>query len=74
MVGRMPAIQRLIGTREAARILGQSERTVTRLVRTGDLTPAHIAPGGAHGAFLFDAIDVERLAAQRRAAENKVAS
>ena len=58
----------LIGTAEAARILGGvSHRTVHRLVESGDLTPAMTAPGGRAGAFLFDRADVERLAKVRAA-------
>lgn len=52
----------LIGTAEAARILGKSPRTVHRLVDSGDLTPAITAPGGHHGTFLFRRGDVEKLA------------
>lgn len=52
----------LIGTVEAARILGKSPRTVHRLVESGQLTPAITAPGGFAGAFLFDRTDVEALA------------
>lgn len=51
----------LIGTAEAARILGRSHRTVHRMVRDGDLTPAIKAPGGPAGAFLFHRADVEKL-------------
>lgn len=52
----------LIGSVEAARRLGKSSRTVHRLVASGELVPAVIAPGGQVGAFLFDAADVARLA------------
>ena len=51
----------LIGTAEAARILGKSPRTVHRLVDSGDLTPALTAPGGRAGAYLFHRSDVEKL-------------
>lgn len=51
----------LIGTAEAARMLGKSPRTVHRLVATGDLTPAMTAPGGRVGVFLFRKADVEAL-------------
>ncbi len=58
----------LIGTVEAARILGGvSHRTVHRLVESGDLTPSMTAPGGKNGTFLFDRADVERLAKVRAA-------
>jgi excisionase family DNA binding protein len=51
----------LIGTAEAARILGKSPRTVHRLVDSGKLTPAFVAPGGYAGSFLFRRSDVEAL-------------
>ena len=57
----------LIGTAEAARILGKSHRTVHRLVEAGSLTPALTASGGQHGVFLFKREDVEALAEERAA-------
>lgn len=51
----------LIGSTEAARILGRSPRTIHRLVEAGELTPAVVAPGGFAGAFLFRRADVEAL-------------
>lgn len=51
----------LIGTTEAARLLGKSPRTVHRLVKAGALAPAVIAPGGYSGAYLFRREDVEAL-------------
>lgn len=53
----------LIGTAEAAGILGKSPRTVHRMVESGVLTPVVIAPGGAAGAYLFARADVERVKA-----------
>lgn len=55
----------LIGTAEAARILGKSPRTVHRMV-PNDLRPAIVAPGGRAGVYMFRRADVEALA--RRAA------
>lgn len=52
----------LIGTAEAASILGKSHRTVHRMVDAGTLTPALVAPGGFKGVYLFNRRDVERLA------------
>ena len=52
----------LIGSVEAARLIGKSPRTIHRLVESGDLAPALTAPGGAHGAYLFRREDVEALA------------
>lgn len=57
----------LIGSAEAARILGRSSTTIHRLVDTGQLTPAVVAPGGRAGVFLFRRADVEALAAERTA-------
>jgi hypothetical protein len=57
----------LIGTAEAARLLGKSPRTVHRLVQSGELTPALTAPGGFKGSYMFNRVDVERVAAERRA-------
>ena len=51
----------LIGTAEAAQILGKSHRTIHRLVKSGDLKPAMTAPGGPSGVFLFRRADVEAL-------------
>ena len=56
----------LIGTREAAALLGVSHRTVHRLVAAETLTPAMTAPGGQHGAFLFTPKAVEEILEQRR--------
>lgn len=51
----------LIGTTEAARLIGKSPRTVHRLVKDGKLTPVVIAPGGFAGSYLFNRADVERV-------------
>lgn len=51
----------LIGSAEAARIIGKTPRTIHRLVKSGALKPAMTTPGGAHGAFLFRREDIERL-------------
>jgi len=56
----------LIGTAEAARIIGKSHRTVHRLVEDGTLTPAHIASGGPAGIFLFNRADVEAVAERQQ--------
>lgn len=52
----------LIGSAEAAQILGKSVRSVHRLVDSGHLTPALVAPGGRAGSYLFRREDVEALA------------
>lgn len=53
----------LIGSAEAARILGKSPRTVHRMVKAGDLTPVMTAPGGFAGTYLFSRAEVERVKA-----------
>lgn len=57
----------LIGSSEAARILGKSPRTVHRLVKAGTLVPVVTAPGGFAGTYLFARTDVERIAAAQAA-------
>jgi excisionase family DNA binding protein len=48
----------LITSAEAAEILGKSQRTVQRLVVSGDLEPALTLPSG----YLFDRADIDALA------------
>lgn len=60
--------QQLIGSAEAAKIRGCSQRTIHRLVQDGKLTPAMIAPGGFKGAYLFNREDVEQLEVKDTAA------
>lgn len=50
----------LLSTRDVARELHKSERTVHRLVASGKLKPVAKAPG-PNGAFLFSPDDVEAL-------------
>lgn len=57
----------LVGTVEAAQILGKSPRTVHRMVKAGELTPALVAPGGFAGAYLFDRSEIERVKAEAAA-------
>lgn len=57
----MNTTPQLISSPQAAQILCVSARTVHRMVAAGDLTPAVTAPGGPHGAFLFDLADVKKL-------------
>lgn len=57
----------LIGTAEAAKLLGKSPRTVHRMVQAGTLVPDVIAPGGPAGAYLFHRDSIV-LIAQRDAA------
>lgn len=51
----------LIGTAEAAARLHVDRSTLTRWVRAGRITPALEVPG-YRGAYLFDAVEIERLA------------
>ena len=53
--------EHLIGTTEAARLLGKSTRTIYRMDKAGPRTPALSAPGGNVGIYLFDREDVERV-------------
>lgn len=55
----------LIGSVEAAAIIGKSPRTIHRLVESGDLVPAVVAPGGQAGVYLFNRADVEAIANER---------
>ncbi len=57
----MTTTPHLIGSPQAARILCVSARTIHRMAAAGDLSPALTAPGGPHGAFLFDAAEVEKV-------------
>ena len=69
MVLRMPPLPAdLIGTAEAARLLGIAPVTVTRWVADGTLMLAHKLPT-KNGAMLFDRAHVEALAAERSPAE-----
>ena len=63
----MPELNDLIGTAQAARILGKQPRTVQRMVAAGVLTPVTTLPGKT-GAHLFSREDVERVKAEREAA------
>lgn len=60
------ATETLIGSAEAARILGKSPRTIHRLVKSGDLKPVYTAPGGQHGSYLFTRATVAALAAEHQ--------
>lgn len=64
----MEAAENIVGTAEAAKMLGKSHRTIHRLVASGELVPVMTAPGGFKGAFLFNREDVERIKAEREAA------
>jgi excisionase family DNA binding protein len=60
----MPTYNDLIGSAEAARILGIDKPTLTRWVAAGRITPAHKLPG-KNGAFLFHRADITALANER---------
>ena len=60
-LSRMTKQADLVGTAEVARILGKSHRTVHRLVESGELVPALVAPGGYSGSFLFTRESVENV-------------
>jgi DNA-binding transcriptional MerR regulator len=60
--GALPAKRRaLVGSAEAARIVGVSQQTLNRAVRTGKVKPVVVTPGG-HRRF-----SVPELEALRRA-------
>ena len=61
-VGLMPTAEAL-PTTEAARRLGVSRRTLTRMVRSGVLRPVLKAPG-LKGAYFFDPAEIDRVAAE----------
>ena len=71
IVSLMTTTQRFISSPQAARILCVSARTVHRMVAAGDLTPAVTAPGGPHGAFLFNQADVEKVRDDIAAADQR---
>ena len=54
----------LVGSVEAAAIIGVDPSTITRWVEKKRLTPIAKAPG-RYGAFLFTRTDVQRLARDR---------
>ena len=60
----------LIGTAEAAEVIGVERSTLTRWVQLGRMTAAHKLPG-RNGVVLFDRAEVDRVAAEY-AAERKV--
>ena len=62
-----PSDDDLLGSDEAARIIGVSRTTLRRLVDSRDIEPARTAPGGPHGSRLFKRSDVERIKSHRRA-------
>lgn len=66
-IGLMSNIS-LIGTAEAANILGQSRSNVQLLAQKGELKP--FAKVGKRQTIVFDRAEIERLAAARKGAEN----
>lgn len=61
----MPIEPSLIGSAEAAAILGKSQRTIHRMAKAGILPIAMTAPGGYVGVHLFDRAEVERVKFER---------
>lgn len=56
----------LVGTSEAAKLLGVDRSTVTRLVQTGRLDPMHKGAGRT-SSYTFRASDIERERRRREA-------
>jgi hypothetical protein len=52
--------QELIGTKEAAELIGESVKSTIRRVERGDLTPVSKLPG-LRGAYIFERADIEAL-------------
>ena len=65
--GTQPA---LIGTRQAAEILGVPRTTLASRLAAGTITPAIKLPGRT-GAFLFDRAYIEQIAATEREATQR---
>ncbi|MGQ4544404.1 helix-turn-helix domain-containing protein [Dermabacteraceae bacterium P13088] len=62
----------VISTAEVARRLHVAPSTVTKRVERGLLRPARKLPGRT-GAYLFDAAEIERLAARERHEKRRAA-
>lgn len=63
----MPNPDELIGSSEAASIIGVSRATLTRWVQSGEIEPAKKLPG-LTGAALFERADIDAKAAERKGA------
>ncbi|WMM74273.1 helix-turn-helix domain-containing protein [Rhodococcus pyridinivorans] len=55
----------VIGAREAEQLLGVSQSTLNRWIKTGLINPVRQLPG-YRGAYLFDRADVLRFAESRK--------
>lgn len=58
----------LIGSQEAAAILGVDRSTLNRMIRRGEVTPLTKLGDGRTAAWAFDRAQIEALAAERGAA------
>jgi predicted site-specific integrase-resolvase len=65
MFVRMQKNPRLIGSAQAAKILGVDRATLSRWCQAGDV-PVAYDPGTRTGARLFDVEAIEQLAAERQ--------
>ena len=65
-VGHVPVID-MIGSREAAELLGMNLRTFNRRVTSGAIRPS-LTLAGSKGARLFDRAVIEALAEEQREA------
>ena len=57
-----------IPAKEVALRLGVNRRTLTRMIYRGDLKPWGKLPGQT-GAYIFDAVEVDRLVAEKKVAK-----
>lgn len=65
-------MQNVIGTTEAAEVLGVDPATITRMAKDGRLTGRKLP--GATGAWVFDLADVERLRDELASAKTAAAT
>lgn len=58
----------IVGSAEAAQLLGIDKSTLTRWVAAGDITPLGRVSDRKNSAFIFERAEVERVAAKQSAA------
>ena len=66
-MARLRAMANLMSSREACQALGIKRSTLTYWMLTGRIAPAQTIPGPNRAAsYLFDRVEVERLAIERQ--------